>query len=328
MFLGTNAMKQRICICICVILVHLIFFNVECTASAYDNINSKLTVYLSGDIIEKVQVNIEFENNDPIVFAVPCKISDYNTKYDNQNFLFDAIFYESYSLCVVAPIGKVSNFNIVISNEHGEIYEGLTVKGTIVNGKYEMSLKIPVIEREERPKNHIYQFSAYSIVQDYQYSSVTYSKDGKKMLTEEVAGEELQLPIPIEKSENIIFTYSMNRTVPEESSIGMTIFLSILIPFIILAIQPLISVDKKTMFNIKNIVFCLLFLIVFIAEIVLYLIFSLPKWTLFLTIAIAIFVIICILINSNSEKWYQWIKKNIIRFPLLQNKEKADKNNK
>ena len=77
-------MKQRIGIFL------LIFFilctNTMLVAYADDGYDSKLTVFLAGDVIEKVQVRLAFENNDPIVFAVPCSMTDYNIKYDERDF--------------------------------------------------------------------------------------------------------------------------------------------------------------------------------------------------------------------------------------------------
>lgn len=188
-------MKQRIGICI--LIFFILFNNTECIAYANDSFDSKLTVFLAGDVIERVQVSLAFENNEPIVFAVPCSLTNYNIKYDEKDFLFDFMSYGDYSLCVVAPIGKTYNFNIDISNEHKEIYEGISLKGTVINGEYEMCLNIPIIKRESQWENYVYQFAVYSIIQVYPYSSITYSEDGRKVLTEEPVGEELLLSMGV-----------------------------------------------------------------------------------------------------------------------------------
>lgn len=151
---------------------------------------------------------------------MPCNITNHNTKYDEKNFLFDSIFYKNYSLCVVAPVGEITHFSIEISNEHNEVYEGISLNGTVTNGEYEMFLNVPIptIESKFQTKDYVCQFATYSIIQVHPYSSITYSEDGRKRLTEELTGKELLLPISTGMGEDIVYVYSMSRVIQEESS--------------------------------------------------------------------------------------------------------------
>lgn len=57
-------------------------------------------------------MSLEFDGDDPVIFAVTCVITNYNIKYDDKNFLFDFVTYESYSLCIAAPVGDSNYFNL------------------------------------------------------------------------------------------------------------------------------------------------------------------------------------------------------------------------
>lgn len=301
-------MRQRICICIriCIFIFTLLFTDTVCAVYADNNSNSKLTVFLSGDVIEKIQVTLEFENDEPIVFAVPCGITNQNIKYDDKNFLFDFISYEEYSLCVAVPIGKIEYFNIDILNEHNEIYEGITLKGTVTNGEYEMHLSIPVIERKSQWGHYVYQFETYSIVQAHPYSSIAYSKDGRKVLTEELTGKELLLPVSSEQ--NIDYAYSMARTIKEESS-ALSIITCILVPVLVCVFQLLYpDENKEKILSIRNIILYLIML--GSAGYAIYLSWNkeVPIWAF--VAVLLIFLLCCFLIMRSIIKRWKILKSH------------------
>lgn len=303
----------------------ILFINTVCIAYADNNLNSKLTIFLSGDIIDKIQVSIEFKNDEPIIFAVPCSITNYNIKYDEKSFLFGFKPYEKYSLCVVAPVGEVDYFNIDISNENNEIYEGITLKGIVTNGEYEMQLSIPIVEQETQREHFIYQFATYSIVQAHPYSSITYSEDGRKVLTEGRTGEELLLSIPVGKNDSIDYIYSMARTKQEESSPAFSIFTSTIIPLLICVLQLLYPDDNKRKgFSTRNIilyliVFCLMGYAIFLSSTK-----NVPKWTFVITLLVSLFCLACIINKIVSSITKEGIKKFIMNLKLKKVKHASE----
>lgn len=316
-------MKRRICICI--LIFFMLFSDTVCIAYADNSLNSKLTIFLSGDIIDKIQVSVEFENDEPIIFAVPCSITNYNIKYDEKNFLFGFKSYENYSLCVVAPVGKADYFSIDISNEHREIYEGITLNGLVTNGEYEMHLSIPIVEHESQKDHYIYQFATYSIVQAHPYSSITYSEDGRKVLMEERTGEELLLSIPAESNDNIVYVYSMARTIQEESSSAFLIITSTIIPLLICILQLLYPDDnKKKVFSIRNIILYLIVLCLMGYAIYLSSTKDVPKWAFVITLLVFLFCIVCIIIKIVSSITKGGVKINIWKPKLKKVKPAAN----
>lgn len=81
-----------------------------------------------------------------------------------------------------------------------------------------LNVPIPTIESKFQTKHYVCQFATYSIIQVHPYSSITYSEDGRKRLTEELTGKELLLPISTGMGEDIVYVYSMSRVIQEESS--------------------------------------------------------------------------------------------------------------
>lgn len=283
--------KISLIIVICILVLIIMPSNVTHIAHAENNTDSKLVVYLSGDIIEKVQVTLEFENNDPLVFAIPCIITEDNIIFDSENFLFDFAAYENYSICVAAPIGKTYHFSLSIMNEHNEIYRGITLQGTIINGEYTMYLNIPIVEREFESKRYIRVFSAYSIVQAFPYSSISYQDDGRKSLTPERAGEELLFPMTSENNKSFEYAYSMDRVVQKETwpeSVTIVLFS----PLVICIFQMLVSDDgKNKVFGIRNIVLYSIVLICMVITVWFRLKFYLALWAL---IVMLILFLLCI----------------------------------
>lgn len=318
-------MKRRICICILILIFFMLFFDTVCIAYADNSLNSKLTIFLSGDIIEKIQVSVEFKNDEPIIFAVPCSITNYNIEYDEKSFLFGFRSYGNYSLCIVAPVGKADHFNIDISNEHNEIYEGITLKGIVTNGEYEMQLNIPIVKQETQMEHYIYQFMTYSIVQVHPYSSITYSEDGRKVLTEERTGEELLLSISTEEKDNIVYVYSMKRTIQEDSSSAFLIITSTIIPLLICILQLLYPDDnKKKVFSFRNIILYLVVLCLMGYAIYLSSTKDVPKWAFVITLLVFIFCIVCIIIKIVPSITKDEIKKNIRKFKLKKEKHTSE----
>lgn len=245
--------KISLIIVVCILVLIIMPSNTAHFAHGESNMDSKLIGYLSGDLIEKVQVTLEFENNDPLVFAIPYIITEDNIIFDSENFLFDFATYENYSICVAAPIGKTYHFSLNIMNEHNEIYRRITLQGTIINGEYTMHLNIPIVEREFESKRYIRVYSAYSIVQAFPYSSISYQDDGRKSLTPERAGEELILPMTSANNKSFEYSYSMARVVEKESwpeSVTIVLFS----PLLICIFQLFVSDEGKKIFGIRNIV--------------------------------------------------------------------------
>ena len=253
----------------------------------------------------KFSANVNFEENGKTahMFMIPCKVTKDNVVYDSKNIFFDSIAYENYSLCIIAPIKDRNICTVEITNKQGEIYQGITLKGIIINGVYEMELVIPIYNNYIDSK-YIVEFSSYSIIQNQAFSSVTYSEDGRRTLIEELANSEIELSK--KEREPIIYKYSMTNLGDVESSPLFLILTIIVIPSLMTLFSMIFAEDnKEEKLKLRYKIMYGYIILSIIPLVIIIIKGQLPIWGIVATAVLYILCIVLIIANNFTrlKKW-------------------------
>ncbi len=294
---------RKIFFCICLIFGVLLSHN---TVYAAEN-DIKMLVYLSGDTIDKIELTIDFSDDKAsyCMFMIPCKVMENNIIYNSDKFFFDYMAFDNYTLRALAPIENEQTCVIQIANTFGEIYQGITLKGSVTNGEYEMKLIIPTSVDEVNGTKYLCEYSQYSVVQDCPFSSLSYLENGKKILTVESPNSEIILDKTGETS--ITYEYTMKNMKDDESSQSVSVYTTIFVPLLMTIFSVIFGEgEKEGKLRRRNKILYGIIIISSVPVIICSFLFNLPKWIVIATIA-SYLVCVIVIIANNFVRIREWL---------------------